>query len=825
VVHWLLQRLLLQRQWRLETWHEPIGHHVGLGLSSKHVSCLNSRGLVLRIVSFSGSCDGPRQRWWWWCWWKRWLYRNLRRCARFQTRHVVGHRRTSFHRVDPAHSFIRSPHRVVGASGGGKPGSSGMTARITRSKSSEKVGVGGSQVSPLASEFPVLQELNNRVPGGSSLATSPLMPFTAMSEPRPLLSNASSSSEASRMEGGLSRSDSYGSLHTLVPNTCTVSSQAQSTSRRKQFRVLDRGCKRRPSSEESLPSGLFDALGDDQIVDIMMHVVDIPAGTTMGLDLRNTVCSGARSLGAFVATCLRIGNVLNTAGFELNQEMNARAATHIAPAPHVFNETKFPFTRQLRLECKSSDQLRLLRDSISGLAVHCAGSCCARSRVDVNHKRPKCTDTYSMVVPIAERSSLLTASLDGHYSFVATRKRIHKSERRHGNETTPFHHREFVVRYSYAESSTRKGRRVDCIEKNRIELDRRDSLSAPLTIRSNYNGSSVAIIRGLHSLSIDQNVPYSLLSVWMASTGGFHERVDPPCEAVNLGALNVQEMWWINNGQEDEQLAVVWSTAYVHPMGSVVGANADNACYFIASYDTTDFEIDHYIGPFYGKAQTASPTSNGTEVAVLVRNAPVGTGPGSIATRSTRVHCLSSEESIDLDHGKAIGYGRTSFGPHPHDLMHCPSAVGMSPSGDCIVAIHRRYGTIIAEVLIRTASCVFVSVQTMDITHWTATGVPEPSVFDAPNTAHLASGLKLPYSVIFSPCGRFAAVVDQRPLWGLSITNHALVVLDMALRNERRGVRAMPLAPVEDVAPRSIEWTSIGMWLQPKFGSLLLWNA
>jgi len=605
-----------------------------------------------------------------------------------------------------------------------------------------------------------------------------------------------------------------------------VSSQTQSSARRKRFRTLDRNGSRRPSSEESLPSGLFDALGDDQLVDIMLHVVEIPRGTTMGLDLRNAVCGGARSLGAMVATCRRMGEVMNTAGFELTQEMNARAATHIAPGRKVFAETRFPFTRQLRLECKSSDQLCLLRDAISGLAVHCAGSCCARSRVEVNaHSTPRSKGTYSMVVPVTERSTLLSASASGNYAFVATRKRIHKSERRHGNDTTPFHHREFVVQYSYAESATRKGRRVDCIEKNRVELDRRDSLSAPQTIRSNKEGTAVAIIRALHSLATDQNVPYSLLSVWVPHTGHFHQRIEPPDEAVNIGALNAQEMWWVNDGDDEETLAVVWSTAYVHPMGSVVGANADNACYFIANYDRADFELDQYTGPFYGKAQTASPTACGTEVAMLVRNAPMGNGPGSVPTRSTRVHCITSEEPVELDHTKAIGYGRTTIGPHPHDVIHCPSAVGMSPSGDCVVAIHRRYGTIIAEVLIRTAPNVFVSVQSMDITHWTASGVPEPSVFDPPNASQIASGLKLPYSIVFSPCGRFAAVVDQRPLWGLSITNHALVVLDMALRNERRGVRAMPLAPVEDVAPRTVEWTSIGMWLQPKFGSLLLWNA
>ena len=187
------------------------------------------------------------------------------------------------------------------------------------------------------------------------------------------------------------------------------------------------------------------------------------------------------------------------------------------------------------------------------------------------------------------------------------------------------------------------------------------------------------------------------------------------------------------------------------------------------------------------------------------------------------MHDVFLENVAELDHHSAISRGRTGLiPPHPHDLAHCPSAVGLSPSGDCVVAIHRRALTVLLEVLIRTAPGVFVSAQTIDVTPWTTIGRGEPSVFDPPGTDAVANALKLPYHVTFSPCGRFAAIVDQRTLFGLSVTNHALVVLDMALRHERRGVRALPLAPSDDVAPRSIEWTSEGIWLQPRYGCLFL---
>ena len=257
-------------------------------------------------------------------------------------------------------------------------------------------------------------------------------------------------------------------------------------------------------------------------------------------------------------------------------------------------------------------------------------------------------------------------------------------------------------------------------------------------------------------------------------------------------------------------------------MGSVVGANADNACYFIAVYSKADYELHEYSGPFDGKAQTASPAASGKEVAVLVRKAPMGNGPGSLATRCTILHDVYSETATEITHTSTISTGHGLAPPHPLDLASCPSAVSLSPSADCIIAIHRRALTVLVEVLIRTAPQVFVSVQTIDVTHWISLGVGEPTIWDSDAHTDTAHALKLPYKISFSPCGRFAALVDQRPLFGLSISNYALVVLDMAYRHERRGVRACALAPVEDVAPRSIDWTEQGLWVQARYGALFL---
>ena len=84
--------------------------------------------------------------------------------------------------------------------------------------------------------------------------------------------------------------------------------------------------------------------------------------------------------------------------------------------------------------------------------------------------------------------------------------------------------------------------------------------------------------------------------------------------------------------------------------------------------------------------------------------------------------------------------------------------------------------------------------------------------------------VKRPYSITFSPCGRFAVVVDQRPFWGIPQVRYGLVVLDMLKRNSRLGIRAVPLAPIAEMATRSLSWVKTGMCVQPSYGAVMLCN-
>lgn len=628
----------------------------------------------------------------------------------------------------------------------------------------------------------------------------------------------------------------FATLQRSLTTRALESPGVQCADRRKRFRSMDRGGSAvSPGSVEDtlLSSGHFDALGDDTVLAIMHFLLEIPeALSNGGLELHAAVGAGCQSLVALLASCKRMMAVLRAIGSRLEMELLARTSTHISPTKHSLCSSVYPYSHQLRVESRSADQLGLLRKSVADMAIHCANTCCENRRKDLNRQLRHGRENIcrGMVIPCAKSSTVIASSHSGRFTFIASRIRMGSAQGRH-----PRYGYE-ITRQTFTESCTRNsGMRIESLVMNTQALGSVDNLSAPQSMRSNCDGSSVAFIRAVHAVVTDGRVPHSQVSVWSPVSKIFKVMIEPPGQAEFLGAINAQDAWWVKACTDDggSQLAVIWSTAYVHPMGSVLGASAENACYFIALYDTVDYEVEQFTGPFYGKAQTASPTIRGDQVAVLIRKAPVGNGPGSLPIRATRLHHVHSESPMELDHQTAIGTGRGLLPPHPHDLAHCPSAVGLSPSGDCVVAVHRRHGTVIVEVLLRTASSVFVSVQTMDVTPWTSNGHVEPTIFEGDPVggtggnahAHASiSALRLPYDIIFSPCGRFATILDKRATFGLPLTSHALVVLDMALRHERRGVRSLPLAPIEDVAPRSIAWTESGLWIQPKFGTIFLWN-
>lgn len=573
---------------------------------------------------------------------------------------------------------------------------------------------------------------------------------------------------------------------------------------RKRFRLLEHDWA--SPSPTVHASGFLDLMCDEVVSELMHLLVQLPQDEFMCLDVRKRVVETARDLRSLLLTCRRMVSVYKSTALFLKREMLARSATQITPELKMMSNP-YPYTQQLQRENCSRDQLTSLKDGMTKLAVHCAGPCCDGARAEINARRRR---IYTGV----RQSTTCSASASGDYLFVAYRSRNVVPSKVRGTrrfETGVQRRTEWLARMG------RPGLGKDCVhEINRVEIDTGE-YSAPQSMRASQCGKMVALIRSVHTTSLEPMVPHASVSVWNSEECAIRCGIAPPSEAMGVGAINAQDAWWTWS-DDGVRLTVLWSTAYVHPIGTVVGANSDTCCYFFSqhSFLAASWDLVLCTGPFSGKAQTASPSVDGSRVAVLVRKPKLGNGPASFSSRATMFHDVRTEGLVEITHRDGIGLGRGVAPLHPHDVATCPSAVGLSPVGDCIVAVHIRYFSVVAEVLLCTAPTSFVSVQTIDLTHWISVGRSETSAIDA------ANGLKLPYNIVFSPCGRFAAIVDKRPMFGMTVTNHSMVVLDLSQRHERRGVRALPLGGVEDVAPRSVEWTPSGLWLQPRHGSLFL---
>lgn len=533
-------------------------------------------------------------------------------------------------------------------------------------------------------------------------------------------------------------------------------------------------------------SGL-ERLSDDALGEVFGWLAHLDPCTPLKAAVQTTL----QQVGSLVCTSQRFATLYQQGLKNLRAEMKARASTQITPRSL---ECAYPFARQLESETASHQQLRVMRKGMSGVAIHCAGPCCARQRNLLNRELKA-----QAVVPIAEKSSMVAPNLAGTVCFVAGRRRT-KRDHDLARAVSP-HHEEFLMCKSLQTFSTTA----------MLIFDDMEEFSAPQHMCSNQEGTRVALVRAIKDVS--QDVPHSAVFAWNVLDAATLQRIAPPGELDDHGIVNAQSAWYVQT-DSSELLAVLWSTGYVHPSGAILGSNAHLPSYGIALY--ADNELDTFVGPFWGKAQMAHPRQDGVEVAVRIRTSSNPVQPPFI---QTTVHNVFSEKMVSVDHSMIA-----SKLVHPADRVRCPAAVALSPQGDCLVAVHRPYDSVILEVLVKSEQGPFVSDQTVDVTAWTSLGTTEANPFDL--FSNMWEGrspfLKFPYSVQFSPCGRYAAIVDRRPQFGMAITNHSVVVLDLAMRKKKRHIRSLPLGSVEDIAPRSIEWTEAGIVFQARQGCLLL---
>ena len=583
---------------------------------------------------------------------------------------------------------------------------------------------------------------------------------------------------------------------------------------------------------------------------------------TSPLEVKKAVAAAARTVAGLVFSCKHLYSVFVRVAPRLRLEMIARAATQVMPiAVELGSPHAAPFVRQIHAEMASSHQLSLIKATTENLATHCAGPCCERSRKMVNReirRRAKRGDasaakkapqpqprsrgdgagagaTVQAVVPALQHSTALCATPDGSACFVVTRRR-----------EGPKIRREFICKLGFEDVD--KNMSV-VVQDGEICVDERNK-SRVQSIRCNNAGTRVCAIRLDHTEEIYNDVeivkPVSVVQLWFCepndaaaySTGhappsfsdadsldsahasgsgnvraGF-VTIKAPSELE--GCNSVQDAWF----DHADNLHVVYSTTYVHPSGSTC-AIVDAATppkFALATYWLKDgLSCYELAGPHSGRVLTASPTRDGASVALLV-------GPkfdeefmpaDPVAwtydvnedwpARTTRIF-----EGEDMLRDTRIFHeaaGR-KFSLNP---LETPSAVSFSPQGDRLVAIHKSAHVVAVEVLVR-AEKGFLTVQCLDMLHLSA---PAADPF-----GH--ASLRLPFTITFSACGRFAAVVDQRSTYGIVHESASLVILDLAMYLERSGVRMQPLSLIDDVSLRSLAWCERGVWAQARHGAIFL---
>ena len=559
-----------------------------------------------------------------------------------------------------------------------------------------------------------------------------------------------------------------------------------------------RGSRRAPSQPARCgwASCLFDMLSDDAILLVAAELMAIQRpNSPCQMEYLSQAEAGRRSAVALGITCKRLLAVIKNNSSPQAVELRARAATKIMPR-HA--GSALAFSDQVGREARSRDQLRVLREAQRAMACHCAKACCLNIQKAFNRdlargkpvgagaaaaKRP----VSGRLVPVLESCSLLAASSNGSSGFAYRRKRVSKTGC-HG-EGRGKRYEDEILRIELRTGS-QKGAEAKEVSRVLVEQDDR---SSPLFMRSSADGRWAVWICATHEVDADQEVPFSCAFAWDSSCSASCVLRPPDGCAPEL--LSAQDAWFMEEG--DKTLVVVaWSTDFFHPSGHHVGswANPGRESYLFATYSLVDGAAELCSEGLLHEDScliSCSPTRSGNEALALVKRE----GGYSPRHRYTVLHDVCTE--------------CTSRIPHNVPSEKGPVCAAISPMGDCVVAMHKTERSLMVNVQVRTSVSGFTPVQKLDLSPWIALCPwKEPDM--------LSDLVKASFCVRFSPCGRFFYVQDTRPLFGEKAAAHGMVVVDMALRMERaQSLRAFPMFPTDEQAPRSAEWTDAGFWLMP----------
>lgn len=583
-------------------------------------------------------------------------------------------------------------------------------------------------------------------------------------------------------------------------------------------RIVDGVKRNRADSSEranSESTGVLDIISDDSVVRIFELILTIGDTNARGLPYLRATEETRKTAASFALTCRRVYSILETIAAPQKAEILARGSTKITP---FCRDAEYPFTQQMRNELLSCDQIKMLQKALRAMACHCSKACCARYQKGFNKdiqkgnvfSRPSSprttppTYTEFCLSTIFESCSLLAPCSDGKSAFAYVRRRVQNRQGNHG-ESRGKRHEDCIIRVTKESDKNNK----IYFTQTHVALMEFDDRSQPLTMRTSRDGKMVAFICSLHEGDGSDQMPYSVLYYWNtdAVTG-------PTIVNAERGhqASSPQDAWFmdmvtdsVDGPTVDYRLVVAYSSSFVHSSGHALG-QSEHPEYRFDTFeeDLTDdrpIEVVESGSIFDNRSLVAcSPSEDGNLVLILVktRNSAFG------VRRFTYIHDVSNDTCSLVPHGCSSSVSKG------------PLCASLSRTGDCIVSLHLTNKSIVMDVMVCNSKSghLYTPVQTVDLTPFLALS-PKENTASNMNT----DLVKACYEFVFSPCGRFVAVVDRRPLFGEPACNHGVVIVDMAMRMEhamtKRGLKTVPMFATEDQAPRSFHWTNKGIWIQP----------
>ena len=565
------------------------------------------------------------------------------------------------------------------------------------------------------------------------------------------------------------------------------------------------------TTREADPGPLFRLLDTDTITYVFEILARLDP-TLEGCQWRSQKRLSGRSVMAIAGSCVALHRHLEYTARKLYAELVARSCTDVVPTNRI---NPYLYTQQIHDEKHSSRQFKGLRMADNEMAYHCSSGCCAQARRIVNAKLRDNAGATTFVPVNADgtiRSIAPARDASIVYAQVCKRK-----VRRAG---VHLRSRVCVQRIEHG-----GGRLVSA---DITELSGEDQPEI-VTMSTSHSGSHVAWTMPVTD-SIDDERDGSLGLFTWSDEGEYPFQIH--CGTIrqydfsegvyswgDQSPDHPHSTWWTDEGL----LVVAWTSTIVHPMGhdELDGAEVVPAeRYVIATYELVKGAgacLREASGPFSGRLISTSSSSDGSRMVALVRQKPR-------ARSDTHYIAVVHHKGmwLPLNHSH-VWKGKPSKSSGPGGFDWGPSAVGISPAGDCILCVHRTLGTVLGEVFDLDEGARYVRANAHALTEWLGMGGNEHT---GDNT------VKLRYRVAFSGCGRFACVVDQRSRWRYQFTGYASVVMDLSQRRRGNAIRCQPLCysdrgvdelPSSGSTPlREVHWHKDRVWLLAYRGAIAL---